>query len=452
MELILYDFGKRRNSTRQPPANVDVVGTYNVVLKTQTSMVNPTFILQLADINVRGNYCRCMGRYYWIDDKVQIANNIVEYQCTLDVLATYKDAVAVTNAFVEYADTGYDINVIDNRTIATGTVYQKESKLTINAFDHINGVFVVTVVGSSSSSVTGFTTCYMLNWIQMKAFANAFIQNQDIWTEIKQWALSAYDAIVSCRWLPLKENVFKGRMQTIKLGDYDTGISGMLIDNPAYTETILMQIPWQYSDYRNAPPFTTGTIFIPCIGLNPINTGDLYGSTHVKGYFTIDCITGDCVTYIYNNDTNSLVQLLSGNLSVELPIGQVASNAGAIVSGAIGTVAAVGSLVTGNVSGAALAIGATALAFNQREVCSNGNVSGRAGQIYTTDIILTIYAKGTHEPSNFIGTSGRPVGRKMTLGTMSGYVKCIDATAVCNGTANEVDMLNDYLNGGFWYE
>ena len=66
MELKLYTFSKRRNSTARPTSSGLSI---NVNLKRSTSILNPVFLLQ-GDIEefLLYDYAYYNGRYYFIDD------------------------------------------------------------------------------------------------------------------------------------------------------------------------------------------------------------------------------------------------------------------------------------------------------------------------------------------------------------------------------------------------
>ena len=47
---------------------------------------------------------------------------------------------------------------------------------------------------------------------------------------------------------------------------------------------------------------------------------------------------------------------------------------------------------------------------------------------------------------------GRPLCQTKVINTLSGFIVCDKADCIINGTSEEADQINAYLNGGFFYE
>ena len=117
--ITAYTFSKRSNSTKQP----DTSGTdFSVSLKAATSYENPTFILNYSG-TFEYNYMQWGSWYYFVTSVTQLRNDLLEINCKLDVLATFKSEIGATNAFVLY-DTAANTEVVDRRlsTKTTKTV------------------------------------------------------------------------------------------------------------------------------------------------------------------------------------------------------------------------------------------------------------------------------------------------------------------------------------------
>ena len=87
-------------------------------LKNNTSITNPTILLQLSDYdNVRQtNYCFIpdFNRYFYIDD-IRIVNALVEVSMTCDVLETYKEDILNSTQLVARQENKKNLSIIDNR-------------------------------------------------------------------------------------------------------------------------------------------------------------------------------------------------------------------------------------------------------------------------------------------------------------------------------------------------
>ena len=87
-------------------------------LKNNTSITNPTILLQLSDYdNVRQtNYCFIpdFNRYFYIDD-IRIVNALVEVSMSCDVLETYKEDILNSTQLVARQENKKNLSIIDNR-------------------------------------------------------------------------------------------------------------------------------------------------------------------------------------------------------------------------------------------------------------------------------------------------------------------------------------------------
>lgn len=128
IDITAYVFSKRSNSTKQP----DTSGTdFSVSLKAATSYENPTFILNYSG-TFEYNYMQWGSWYYFVTSVTQLRNDLLEINCKLDVLATFKAEIGATSAFVLY-DTVANTEVVDrrisNKTSTTKRVNTVESDL-----------------------------------------------------------------------------------------------------------------------------------------------------------------------------------------------------------------------------------------------------------------------------------------------------------------------------------
>ena len=105
-----YSFSKRKNSTKQPTGSGD---SYSVTLKSGTSIISPTLLLNIAS-RPSYNYLSFEGRYYFVTDIVSVRTDLWEISCTVDALATWKSEIGSTSADILYATGGRD-DIVDGR-------------------------------------------------------------------------------------------------------------------------------------------------------------------------------------------------------------------------------------------------------------------------------------------------------------------------------------------------
>ena len=110
MDVTAYTFfNKRKNSTKRPSGG----HKRNVVLLDDVSLYSPIFQSEYWDYN--DNYCKWAGRFYYVTDVVTKNQNIFEVHCEIDPLATWKDDIMATTAFVTFSTSDFDIGIPDYR-------------------------------------------------------------------------------------------------------------------------------------------------------------------------------------------------------------------------------------------------------------------------------------------------------------------------------------------------
>lgn len=102
MELHLYKIEDRNNTINK------ILGEYKTIHATFTQdfdVLEPTFIVNYNIMSKEWNdynyiYCVETKRYYFIDSYRIIPNGIVYYNCSVDVLQTYKDTILNSSGLV----------------------------------------------------------------------------------------------------------------------------------------------------------------------------------------------------------------------------------------------------------------------------------------------------------------------------------------------------------------
>lgn len=110
MELTFYKQAATPNRVDKSDY-LTVVGTIsNVVLKDDTNLMTPTFILKTSEVVYNSNYVYCSftHRYYYIDSIDALKGGRVAINCNIDVLYTYKNEILNSSAWIERSDTTTD--------------------------------------------------------------------------------------------------------------------------------------------------------------------------------------------------------------------------------------------------------------------------------------------------------------------------------------------------------
>ena len=442
MLITLYSFSKRKNSTKQPITGTQV----GVNLKSPTSKYNPTFII--GNINpLSYTYLKWEDRYYYIDDIRFIRDHYYELVCSLDVLATYKSNILATSAYVAYSSSNYNVNLLDTRisSVTTATT-QTSSSVLFDDFLTSGGTYIVSyltdkpTVGASGVVWLDQSGCNSLAETLSTEGFNSYL------SDLSKQMQGAYDSLLSCLVVPFNWYAGTTAATEIHLGSY-TGPFGK-IPTEGETYNCLVDIPWQYSDFRNSSLYTSLLLYLPCYGLVELNANDFIGKTQIHIKCTIDGITGIGVYHVGN--------VFKGNctFATSYPIGTSHRNSLQQLDNAISLAS---SFATNNYLGVASSLINGIILDQKRTYGQVGTANG--GVLVKSSIIpdpsrvvcITITHKTNVEPSTFTSSLGRPCNQVISLSSLTGYVQTVNASVSIPNSIYATEV-NNLLNGGVYIE
>ena len=481
MNVTLYNFSKRRNSTAQPTGGT----SYTCVLKEGTSTSRPDIMIKWdgSTSPVANNYAHigAFNRYYWInswtyEDRCWIAS------CSVDVLATYKSAIGSSTKYVLRAYSAFDAYAPDNKypvleppTISnwacTGLAWAK-------SFD--GGRFVIGVVGNGNTFNVGGVGYYVLDSAGLQSLITAcFTQSLAIWTastslgptigealqkygeNLEKSLANPVQFINSICWVPFTPST--SGTDTIKLGNVNTGVTGAKLSDPVYTQSFTCSVnQWNSGTYAwpnlepfiryvlHVPPFPD--IEVPAELLLP-STLSLLGTGSITGTVRTDVTNGLSILTVDNG--NAGAGLLSASAQLGIPVnlagssvdyaGQIKAAASAVQSGISAFINPAGAI-------AGVTSGIVGFAEASQPKAKTGGYSGGMAALssyyYEGSLIQYIYPM----PDLAGDEVGYPLLKNKTINTLSGYVLCADGEVACNATQNEHAELEAFLTGGFFYE
>ena len=466
-------FSKRINSTKQPSSGATA---HDCKLKENCSVHDPVLILSTNTFNYEYAYIATWEKYYFIVDCVSLANGLVEYHLTEDVLATYKTAIGTTSARIMYSSSSYDQYVIDPR-IQMENVRSRSVKTTTPlspVFSSSTGWYILQCMSSAIfAGNSGFSVSYILSdsginkvrqWLADTNFLNQMYQ---------YFHGRPIDSVFKVVWVPYDiDSTYVSGQTSVIIGDlkssdfgytFTTGECGLINGFPFLRNTFTITLDRRYTDFRRSEPYTTGQLNLPGVGLVDVCYADYKGTGQISILVTIEALTGN-VTYQIGAQ-GDIVQVISTNVAAICPISGQSIDAPGVMNGISsfigGAVTLAGSLATGGSgvgvaagAGAILAgIGNTVLSANKHTQTISGSIGGRmvANNAW---IYLTEYTVDTEDPadSDYVTLVGRPAKGVKTINTLSGYVQCIDASISGSMNGREKEEINTFLNSGFYYE
>lgn len=503
----LGKFNKKLNSTKRPASGFGT--SYTVVLKDEMSYISPVLTLNASFSDFTNhdyNYAVFLGRYYWITDIIAVRTGLVEIHMDLDRLATYKNEILGTSAFIEYGFNSFDASAQTNGRVPdvripiskTPTLYRTVADPSGGLIDATDGCYIVQAVGNNplpGGSHRGLAA-FAMNASTLRslvASAGSSIRSQittimsqagttpadEIANKLASFNMenallqdSAFGAIESVNWLPFKLSSATGTNASIFLGNYHTNISAlMLTANSVYTHTTTINILWPVDDWRRNN--CQIVLYLPFFGTMPvpvdqcIDRGNLvitWTAEYFSGSVSVKVSAGNYV--VYTGSTNLAVPFGVGRSmvgamayaqgSLQALGGTIQAASGIFDAGAsiIGTFMGVGggglagamANITGGISNQLAGWGQTI----QPTITCAGSMGGMAaiGQSMDAEVCVLYYAPV--DESGFQTLYGHPVFKIDT--PASGFCKTRGFSISLPNNGSNAAYINSVMDGGVFIE
>ena len=478
-------FSKRRNSTKQPATLSD---QRTVRLKETTSVDHPTFILTGDQFDY--NYAQWGSRYYFIEDIRSAHNGLIEVDCVLDVLATYKAEILASTQFVSYSSNMSSIWLPDSRIPLQRNAIVAYAETSLNFLFTAGGFYVLSAIGDGDGCKTWVTDISnirkMINNISQwkdtvgNTIKSALPYAQPV-SEIQAYQnlteaiigtgvvgnayTDAPNCIRSCIWVPFFISFFtEGQGDTIKLGAFDTGATAYECKTSPVTRSASITIPWQYSDWRRTSCEDV-YLYLPLVGMVNLPSDEIVNESSITIEWSATATDG-CIAYrIIAGD--QVIGTYGANCAVNYPIGiSQQASAGEIVQtafeGAHKTVTA-GLHAKHPLAGAAskadaIFTGIDAVydtidaALTRHNTCIGGIGGGAGTGLSLYAKCFTVAHPTVINPSEMIPTMGAPTMKPVLLSSCTGYCQCANAHIEAAAMASELDAIDAFLNSGFFIE
>ena len=488
MNIMLYQFAKDKNSTKQPLSGGTVI---SVDIYEPCSIISPSLIVAGPGIDrvFRYNnyvYIPDWQRYYWITDKRFVDGRFI-IDCTVDVLASFKTQIGASSQYVMRSASSSNDEITDLAYPMTGeieyTVVSPYAGLDPFKSTLSDGCFIVGIVGeadTSGSARYGAVNYYEFSASELNNFLTALMSNQSDWLNLQTGDLSDSTAkmilnpiqyITTCMWFPLARTG-TASSRTIKFGWWDIngitcatpGISGGI---PARGFTMGFKIDTAghpqaatRGNYLNRQPYSEYNLYIPPVGMIPIES-DVYAQCkYIDTAFQVDYPTGQAVVHMWgtaNNDgTGTITELgyTTMKIGVDVPLAQIAVDTISTAKGGINTIGgALSGYASGGILGAIFGAVNSAIDTTIHAVEPIANIMPSAGSLAAYQYHSRLYGKHKLVAPDAPALIGKPLCNLVQLNTLSGFTQCATAHFESNiATSTETDMVEAYMREGFFYE
>lgn len=462
-------FSKRKNSTKQPSGT----GTdLTVVMKDNTSREHPTFILSGYDWSM--NYIQAFGDYYYVEDIITNTNGTSEVVCSIDPMATAKAEIGATSAFVLYSTQGGNTKLVDPRLPKQAEVIYAEKTTALPWTTTSAGSFRIVCTGDNGIELLSFPVMGLAAFLSsvaswsdsvFNAYTPPSVQGDTI-EQIKEsieWLGdligsffkqqisygNAGDNIRSCRWVPFPSEGTTG--SPVFLGQHNTGYTNAgFIGDITEVRSVSLSIPWPGTITGWRRSTIQMYIYLPFVGVIQVPTTDILGQSTLTVTISRDRMTG---TLAYQLDAGVVrIGTYGGESGCDFPIGAATGN----ISGVVNSIISVGAGIAagGALGAAAVAHGAVSAGESLVPTPSCiGGISSSAGSGLDMNIRMWSISRDTSEdPNAGINVHGIPCMATKTLSTIPGYIQCMNASVQSALNDTDKEIINGYLNSGFYYE
>lgn len=447
-------FSKKPNSTKQPSGGSQITCT----LKDGCSVLNPVFLLH--GYNLSHNYVKWGSRYYYIDDIIIIGNELAEYHCSTDVLATFKTDIGNSSQYIARSAAASNGRVIDNYYPALAKNTHEAQTITSPFVSNVSdGYYVVGIQGKGSGGNGGAVTYYRATSDGLKALVNYMLNSPssynvtEISEELLECIFNPLQFIVSCMWFPFAPSVMNG---DITVGWWQVSVSGISrLSALEWGTNFNISIPKHpkaasRGQYLNLPPFSRYKLEAGPWGILPLDNFNLIDATDLTCDYKVDLITGSGRLNVKFRDKLVHEAIYTSQVGVPIQLGQNMFNQGALIDTGTGIVSTIRSAVSGDPAGM-LAHGLSAI--------------GNAAEV-TQAVPSSIGSNGTLSFNNTFGIAadfldiadedntshGRPLCETRVINTLSGFIMCEKADLDCSASPAEKEIILTNLNEGFYYE
>lgn len=482
---------KRSNSTSQP----NLSNSYTCTFKEPTSLHDPVFVVQGLTDGTMYNYATYGSYYYWVDDIVQMTNNISEVHCHLDPLATFKTAITNTYGLVTFGDSTHHTEYKDDIRFGPDIKIERTSGVGIASlnmgFSSSDWTVLMTVQNASSSFSYNGVNTFAMDSLTFAKVLHGFsgvvysditsFSGSDVIDVLKNYAIrvltggqQALDNIVACVAVPIPLSTFSAlasaTLNTMAMGPYsfslDAGatvymVSSSLVKTGNGVLTLSRPLYSSSGNYwLNSPKYCSVKITHPC-GYQEINDPALLKNSSVYAWYSVGLCSGEYQIRITSESSkdSDTIALISGVAAVDMmrlvPNTNVTMDSN--LHNSLGN-----AVVSGGTGGIIQFNPGTHSPAGRYGTSAHGGYAGianlTAGKTCFLDTeyyIPAIFSGGdASEYNSYCSVYGYPVDRYLKIGDITGYCQCqnVSIGSISGATESDKDIINTCINTGIYIE
>lgn len=292
---------------------------------------------------------------------------------------------------------------------------------------------------------SGFIRVYNPTSAQLQSVANKLWGNDFINT-VKKIMNDPMEAMISLHSVPF--GIATGSNSNILVGNFDTEVSAKVVTTQYYTlDCGNISLPEHWASALDYSPYTTVDIFIPFVGVRPLQIDDVMGRV-LNLKYNIDVLTGSAIAMLKCG--GSVLYTFNTQIHAEIPYtmssyGRLLQSLVGVAGTAIGATAGGAGAIIGGAMGGALGTAMT----KHSDISRGGSLGGAVGVMGDFVPYLILHRPIQSLPDNFASKKGYPSNISSALSSVSGYtvVDKIHLTGI-DCTDTERDEIHALLKEG----
>lgn len=328
---------KKINSTKRTFSGT----SHQVVLKDPVNRENPVLLVTGAPSS-KANYMSWNGQYYWVDNVESETNNMYSVYAHVDPLATWKDDIKATGAFVKYCSTPQTTaGNLDDPRLAPGHVKSITHNLISPTFlDLEDGCVILSAYAWESGGGGGHREYVMTQanfFAMLSDFANELGTTFDSTFSIEELFCNMFlkagganwrDNIQGAIYVPIPYSQMPGTAQSVVyVGGFHSNIACKVLNRTEFLHVgptgKFFTMPASYfsgalKEVMNCARFTVGELVHPC-GIVPIKSSMFeYSDDECAAYihFSLCYNTGEYALSLESGE--DIFALATGSLSYDM--------------------------------------------------------------------------------------------------------------------------------------
>ena len=451
MQIVLYSFSKRENSTKRPDSGTTVNGN----LRADSGILSPAIEFTTGNPAAYNYaYIPDWGRYYWITEWTY-TGGLWLANMRVDPLASWRDEIGASTQYVLRSSANCNGKVSDNYYPVTAQARFDTQGVWLwpqNTYS-----FVVATIGGGPY---GCVTYYAMSATAFAAFSAYLFNSANFTTDIGDMAVGVFEAqfnpfqyIVGVTMFPFDATKYGGEVAEINVGWWSIPSQGFVLNNPLTVQggqwvNIPQHPQAARGSYLNSAPYTAIECSHPLFGRFSLPPEIISATGRFYVALLVDMFTGAAeLRFSPDNDSVNAFAVSAGVVGAPVQVAQIKINA-------LDVGTSIASTVAGAIGGGALgALGAVASVGNVLDALTpkmqtKGANGSRAGFFYPLAVHTTHYIVVDEDNED----RGRPLCEKAQISSLPGFLMVADGDISLPATAEENSTIKSYMEGGFFFE